>query len=249
MISMSIYCRLEPSFFDTPWKAASDQHPGHDFAVGEILLKNVYEAIRNSPIWNEVAFIITYDEHGGFFDHVPPQPAPSPDGINSTDDPFDFTRIGVRVPTLLISPWVKKGTVLHKAGDGEPQYEHTSILATVVHKIFKNKVPFPAPEYLNARDAFVRTFESAFTTRSSGPRDDCVKALPTPIPHRELFPNTLPPLDGKNSLSDLQKDLIILVRGAASEGQVTSLPDDIDSWTEVDGWKYCHDVLDKYFDV
>lgn len=57
---------------------------------------------------------------GGFYDHVPPPTnVPSPDGINATDDPFDFTRLGVRVPSLLVSPWVPKGAaVQHVATRG-----------------------------------------------------------------------------------------------------------------------------------
>ncbi len=50
----------------------NDQHPAHSIKEGERLMKNVYEALRNGPLWNETLFIINYDEHGGFYDHVPP---------------------------------------------------------------------------------------------------------------------------------------------------------------------------------
>ena len=50
----------------------NDQHPAHSIKEGERLIKNVYEALRNGPLWNETLFIINYDEHGGFYDHVPP---------------------------------------------------------------------------------------------------------------------------------------------------------------------------------
>jgi phospholipase C len=86
---------LEPRYYDTPFNSATDQHPDHDVSAGENLIKEVYEALRESSLWNESALLITYDEHGGFFDHVsPPENIPSPDGKNSTDDPFDFTRLG-----------------------------------------------------------------------------------------------------------------------------------------------------------
>ena len=76
----------EPAYFnsDHDYKA-TDQHPDHDISLGENLIKDIYEPLRASPLWNETAFIITYDEHGGFFDHVAlPENIPSPDGINST---------------------------------------------------------------------------------------------------------------------------------------------------------------------
>lgn len=88
----------------------NDQHPDHSVREGERLMKNVYEALRKSPKWNETLFIITYDEHGGFYDHVsPPQEGvPSPDGKDNIYG-FDFKRLGLRVPTILISPWIEKG--------------------------------------------------------------------------------------------------------------------------------------------
>ena len=71
---MPEYTWVEPTYFDGPGQAANDQHPSHDVSAGDLLIKEVYESVRASPIWNETAFIITYDEHGGFFDHVkPPQ--------------------------------------------------------------------------------------------------------------------------------------------------------------------------------
>lgn len=79
----------------------------------QMLVKEVYETLRASPHWNETLLIITYDEHGGYFDHVstPVRGVPSPDGI-AGPEPFNFTfnRLGVRVPTIMVSPWIEKGT-------------------------------------------------------------------------------------------------------------------------------------------
>jgi len=93
-------------------------HPVASVLEGERLYKNVYEALRNGPLWNETLFILTFDEHGGFYDHVaPPQVGvPNPDGINSEHD-FHFTRLGIRIPTLAISPWIPKGTLVNKPTD------------------------------------------------------------------------------------------------------------------------------------
>lgn len=92
---MPAFSWLEPNYFEAPNIPASDQHPDHDVSIGDQLIKDVYDAVRASPLWEKTALIITYDEHGGFFDHVPPpMNVPNPDGMNSTDDPFDFTRLG-----------------------------------------------------------------------------------------------------------------------------------------------------------
>lgn len=76
-------------------------------------MKEVYETLRKSRQWNESLLVITYDEHGGFYDHVqtPYKNIPSPDG-NTAPPPtfFSFDRLGVRVPTIMVSPWIKKGT-------------------------------------------------------------------------------------------------------------------------------------------
>lgn len=104
---------IEPRYFDLKGFPANDDHPSHDVANGQNLVKEVYEALRSSPQWNETLLIITYDEHGGFFDHVttPFTNVPSPDG-NTGPAPsfFKFDRLGVRVPTIMVSPWIKKGT-------------------------------------------------------------------------------------------------------------------------------------------
>jgi phospholipase C len=92
---------------------ANDDHPSHDVAEGQAFVKEVYEILRASPQWKDMLFIITYDEHGGFYDHVP-TPAdnvPNPDGLVGGEPYyFDFKRLGVRVPTIMISPWINKGT-------------------------------------------------------------------------------------------------------------------------------------------
>lgn len=82
-------------------------------ANGQKLVKEVYETLRSSPQWNETLLVITYDEHGGFYDHVktPFVGIPNPDG-NTGPAPgfFKFDRLGVRVPTIMVSPWIQKGT-------------------------------------------------------------------------------------------------------------------------------------------
>jgi len=110
----------------------NDQHPVSNLAVGEKLLYDVYQALRrNGPAWEKTLLIITYDEHGGNYDHVhPPTGAIAPDDTIGPSG-FDFTRFGVRVPAVLVSPLIPEGTILHAPNDGRPPFDHTSIIATL----------------------------------------------------------------------------------------------------------------------
>ncbi|KAJ1276094.1 hypothetical protein BS78_05G187900 [Paspalum vaginatum] len=200
------YVVIEQRYLDLKLLPGNDDHPSHDVSRGQRLVKEVYEALRSSPQWDETLFVITYDEHGGFFDHVPTpvDGVPSPDGIAS-DAPvgFAFDRLGVRVPALLVSPWIEPGTVLHRPSGPEPtsQYEHSSIPATV-KKIFGLK------EFLTARDAWAGTFESVLTRAS--PRTDCPETLPEPVPLRATE------AEEQRGISDFQAELVQL--GAALNG-------------------------------
>jgi phospholipase C len=109
----------------------NSQHPANSVALGEALIKTVYEAIRNSPHWNQSMLIITWDEHGGLFDHVTPPPAariptgsPAKD-IQGKNHGFMFDRYGPRVPAIVISPWCPQNTIEHRP------LEHSFIPATI----------------------------------------------------------------------------------------------------------------------
>jgi phospholipase C len=129
------YTFIEPNYGNDLPPTAGDftcgnsQHPLDDVTRGERLIKTVYETIRNSPHWNESLLLVTYDEHGGFYDHVaPPSVTPPGDGVSDEDNifhHFTFDRLGVRVPAVLISPLIEKNRV-----DGNI-YDHTSLLATL----------------------------------------------------------------------------------------------------------------------
>lgn len=240
---------IEPAYFTSPRQKASDQHPDHDVSLGEELIKDIYEALRASPLWEDSVLLITYDEHGGFFDHVPPpENVPNPDGLNATDDPFDFTRLGVRVPTVVVSPWVKKGSVFHapptsdKEGGGEyypSQYEHSSIVSTVIHKLFSPKEGFKEPEYLTKRDEWAKTFEWIFNTEIAS-RKDCPLKTPDTFNERKAFPEVAYPADdGSLPLSHLQKEMITLMAGVVGEDIPT---ENMAKWTEREGGEY---VLEK----
>lgn len=129
------YSFVEPNYndhdSDSGEEVANDQHPDHDVQAGEFLIAEVYMQIRRNPkLWPNTALLVVYDEHGGIYDHVVP-PACTPDQFtapaNSTGTgmEFKFDRLGVRVPAILISPWIPKNTVVDRV------FDHASIPATV----------------------------------------------------------------------------------------------------------------------
>jgi phospholipase C len=131
---------LEPSLS----ASGNSQHPNYNVALGEQLIHDVYYALRNGPAWNHTLLIVTYDEHGGCYDHVPPPTnAVPPDNI-AGEFGFDFKRFGPRVPTVLVSPLIAAGTVFRVAADAMP-LDHTSVLKTI-----ETRWSLPA---LTARDA------------------------------------------------------------------------------------------------
>jgi len=167
---------IEPKFASSATGAAQDQHPDHPITAGEATMKEVYETLRASPQWNDTLLIITYDEHGGFYDHVatPQDGVPKPDEFNApaNEAKFNFERLGLRVPTILVSPWINKGTLISKP-DGPTntsRFEHSSLPATL-GKIFGFK------SFLTKRDEWAGTFEQYLTQRTT-PRTDCPMTLP-----------------------------------------------------------------------
>lgn len=125
--SLPQYSFIEPMFLLDP----NDEHPPHDVSKGEQFLYQIWEAVSESPGWNNILLIITYDEHGGCFDHVlPPMGAVTPDAASRPGHKgFLFDRFGVRVPTVVVSPFIQAGSVF-RSNTATP-YDHTSILATL----------------------------------------------------------------------------------------------------------------------
>ena len=137
------YSFIEPNYIDSVVHGPeNDMHPeSHAFQLfgrsnveqGEKLVNDIYNAIRNSPDWEKILFLILFDEHGGCYDHVcPPNSAIDPNGITiARDQPggtgFKFDRLGVRVPAIVISAYTPQGTILNTI------FDHTSALSTVVN--------------------------------------------------------------------------------------------------------------------
>eukprot|EP00456_Euglypha_rotunda_P061595 TRINITY_DN5155_c0_g1_i9.p1 TRINITY_DN5155_c0_g1~~TRINITY_DN5155_c0_g1_i9.p1 ORF type:complete len:456 (+),score=63.71 TRINITY_DN5155_c0_g1_i9:104-1471(+) len=225
---------LEPRYADA-LQPATDQHPDHDVGLGDQLMKSVYESLVQSPLWNKTLLLITYDEHGGFFDHIPPPTdCPNPDGKDSHDSTpsFDFTRLGVRVPAIAISPWIAKGVIIDEPVNGT-HYEHSSVIATI------RALLCPDQPFLTKRDAWAQPFDWLVDTVSTEPRTDYPKTLPTAPTQRNF--GILPPLDqiGNGPATSLQKTFI-KVASALNTGEITQTGDDM---TEKQGGLY---MAEKY---
>jgi len=166
------YTFIEPSYDDDAanGKYARSQHPDFPVDEGEGLILEVYTAIRNSAMWNDTLLLITYDEHGGLYDHVPPpsltaDPAYPP--VPAAKEPaFAFDRLGVRVPAVFVSPHIPRGTIITR------RFDHCSIVATVRKMFCTDKAPF------NWREAQAATFDDILTLNQA--RQDRVTP-PNPV--------------------------------------------------------------------
>ena len=186
--SLPSYSFIEPRYFTELASnfAANDQHPPHNVLYGEQLIAQVYNALRSSPCWERTLFVITYDEHGGCYDHVPPPPAVAPDQSMNNSYNFQFTAYGVRVPAVVVSPYIRAGSVIRPPGD--TPFDHTSIIATV-------RELFDLGDPLTARDAVAPTLLCALnlpTPTNSGP-ESVAASLGTPSPALLVARGDAPP--------------------------------------------------------
>ena len=156
-------------------------------------MADVYNCLRASKAWRKSLLIITYDEHGGCYDHVAPPAAVSPEPP-LPGQTFGFDRYGVRVPAVIVSPYVAPGTVFGKSTT--VPFDHTSIIATVRKR-------FDITQALTARDAQAPDLDSVLIlpqpTNLGPPR---LKALPyAPSPETAAVAQTKP-------LNSMQKALV-----------------------------------------
>src|SRR5262245_9671855 len=186
------YAYIEPVYMATPGSPARDQPPPHHLLEGERLIAWVYDALRgNEAVWRQSLLVLLYDEHGGFYDHVPLPAAVSPDAVSAVALKFKFDRLGVRVPAVLVSPWVGKGRVDHRV------YDHTSLLATL-------KALLGLPAFLTARDAAANTLDSADFLDAPRAADDMPANLGA------LVPETPRSARAASGPSDLERSLFAL---------------------------------------
>jgi phospholipase C len=164
-VSFPEYAFIEPSYFGVE---ENDQHPPADVHKGEALLAKVYNALRaKDDLWNSTLLVVLYDEHGGFYDHVAPPSTVPPDDHTSE---YAFDQLGVRVPAILVSPWVKRCVV-------KTVFDHTSLLRYLCDKW--NLPPLGARMLSSAGDKQARSIGEALspTLRSDTPYE-----ISSPVP-------------------------------------------------------------------
>ena len=162
------YTFIEPNYghiTNNSYMDGQSQHPLDDVRNGEALIKEVYETIRKSSLWENSVLIITYDEHGGFYDHVTPPTTVAPgDSTEYSVNNFNFERLGVRVPAVIVSPYIPKNIVDHRV------YDHSSIPATLE--------ALTGLSSLTDRDAHANNLTSLLSLAT--PRLDTPEVLPSP---------------------------------------------------------------------
>ena len=138
------FCFIEPDFMGI---VGNDDHPPHDVMKAQKLIADVYNALRANPdLWHASLLVIFYDEHGGFYDHVVPPPAVPPDGDHAE---YAFDQLGVRVPALLVSPWVDQGIE-------KTVFDHTSVLKYVTEKWNLDPLPSKRMQQANSIGVAIR---------------------------------------------------------------------------------------------
>jgi phospholipase C len=162
------YIFIEPSYdVANDYKSGTSQHPLADVNGGEALIKSTYEAIRNSLFWEGSLLIITWDEHGGFYDHdIPPDavaPGVSDSNSSHNQNGFTFEKYGPRVPALVISPYIARNLIDHRL------YDHSSVPATLEALLGLSP--------LTKRDAAANCLTPLLTL--AGPRQDAPTVLPS----------------------------------------------------------------------
>jgi phospholipase C len=211
------YSFIEPRYFPD-LSLPNDQHPPHVVTLGEQLIADVYNCLRAGPGWSKTLLIVTYDEHGGCFDHVPPPAAVSPGDAGA--GAFRFDRYGVRVPVVIVSPYVSSGTIFRPpAGQ---VCDHTSIIATL-HKRFSLGGP------LTPRDAAAPDLEAALTLpepNNLGPAH--LDALPYAASPTDIAAAQVNPLNShQKALLQLAAHLPAAVSTGSFEPFITSFIDQL----------------------
>ncbi|HEV2373442.1 MAG TPA: alkaline phosphatase family protein [Streptosporangiaceae bacterium] len=172
---------IEPNYGDVTsdtYRGGQSQHPLDDVRSGETLIKSAYEALRNSPLWDTSLLIVTWDEHGGFYDHVGAVPGGAPAPGDRTVTPgdvnrygFNFRQYGPRVPAVVVSPRIPQNLIDHRT------YDHASIPATA-EKIFE----LPP---LTGRDLHVRDLTALISLPSP-------RLTPATLPESAAVPAVAP---------------------------------------------------------
>ena len=213
---------IDPAFtnFNPLGWPVNDDHPMADIKDGQDLVLAAYDALASSPQWDRSLLVIVYDENGGFYDHVPPPPAPD-------DEPEMFGRYGVRVPAIIVSPWIEPGTVSHTL------FDHTSIIKTILQRFCPGTCdPLAAPgrrprlglgpQHPGTRVAHASHLGELLTRaapRPAAPRDDLVRQAQARGAQAATGPD-----EGDHPLNDLQKSILAATEKLRKDGHPPDAP-------------------------
>jgi phospholipase C len=220
------YSFIEPRYFTDRVlnRMPNDAHPPHNVAYAEQLIASVYNAVRGGSGWKHTMLVITCDEHGGCYDHVPPPAAIPPDVLRPNG--FDFSYFGVRVPAVIVSPYVRAGSVIRP--EGPTPFDHTSVIATL-RKLFNF-------EALTRRDAAAPDLLGALDTEpgNDGPASIVPPAIP-PAPEQVARAGAKPPNNLQRSLGVLAVQLPTTGADVEAHTQrLISVPDVVPQHATVD---------------
>lgn len=158
---------IDPNFTEVTDNGDNDDQPPTDIGAGQHLIGRVAQALIGGPSWPKTLLVVIYDEHGGFYDHVPPPNAPEVSGID---------RYGVRVPALVVSPWVARGGVSPEV------FDHTSVLATIARRFLSNHPPDMGDRMVKAKDLSMVVQPTARQDRPAIPAPPAPARRATPAP-------------------------------------------------------------------
>jgi phospholipase C len=217
---------IDPAFtnFNPLGFPVNDDHPMADIKDGQDLVLAVYDALAASPQWDRCLLVIVYDENGGFYDHVPPPQA-------ADDQPDMFGSYGVRVPAIIVSPWVEARAVSHTV------FDHTSIIKTILSRFCPQALHQPphggkraglGPHYPGLRVAqasHLGELLTRSTPRPAPPRDALVQQAaaraPQPVTGQ---PRPAGQGEADRPLNDLQKRILAATRKLRSDGHPPDAP-------------------------
>jgi phospholipase C len=220
---------IDPAFtnFNPLGFPVNDDHPPADIKDGQDLVLAVYDALAASPQWDRCLLVIVYDEHGGFYDHVPPPQA-------ADDDPGMFGRYGVRVPAIIVCPWIEPRTVSHAL------FDHTSIIKTILSRFCPQALQEPqragtrrpglsrSPHYPGLRVAqasHLGELLTRATPRPAPPREALVRQAAARAGRTETRPpGTSQEQRGSHPLNDLQKSILAAARQLTADGHPPNTP-------------------------
>ena len=225
---------IDPAFtnFNPLGFPVNDDHPPADIKDGQDLVLAVYDALAASPQWDRSLLVIVYDENGGFYDHVPPPQA-------ADDEPAMFARYGVRVPAIIVSPWVEPRTV------SSTLFDHTSIIKTILLRFCPKALHEPqqaertqaqksqsrlglGPQYPGLRVAQANHLGELLTRttpRAAPPRDALLQhAAARATQAKDSQPPTGHRGPGSHPPNDLQKSILAATHELTKRGHPLNAP-------------------------